>query len=497
MAKKSIFTILPIAIGALLISGLTACGGDTQHSGDDDSTNNGGEIVTQTFKVNFKDGETVLHTVEVKKDEKTTSWDPSTKVTNKEFFGWYAEPTLKHAFDFNTAITKDTDIFGSFVGYKKDERKWAIAGSGSSSLLKSSNWGKVFTEDHYMKNESTDNSNVYTMTLSLFKGDQFQFTDPVIDGENISWGHQRGAGYLKDDSKNFSGGGSLSGDNSTANMTCEKDGEYKFTLKTYPAGDFQKDNLPELYNNRSYFDKLTVERLGDSKEEKAKVETTMYLKGEKITSWGDYLNANTMMVANPDNANELKLENVYLVAADQFMFASKNKDVATGEVTEGNVYIKSENLTETAKTVAKAKGSNIQVLEDGYYTFTYLVEEKTLDVAKVEYTPKAGEYYLDGTFGGRNWGIDEANKFVKSAEDPFVYTLAKEITVSKGEEIGIQYYDATKGDKGYNGFFSSKNLVKNEAFDTTANNIKVVTAGTYTVSFNSYSHLITITAKAA
>ena len=52
------------------------------------------------------------------------------------------------------------------------------------------------------------------------------------------------------------------------------------------------------------------------------------------------------------------------------------------------------------------------------------------------------------------------------------------------------YYD--KPNTKYNGFFASKYLVTNDAFDTSDVNIKCKKAGTYKVVFNSYSHLITI-----
>ena len=390
-------------------------------------------------------------------------------------------------------MQEDTVIFGSFVGYQKDERHWGIAGSGTSSILKSSNWGKVFNEEHYMVNESTSTKNIFKMTVDLFAGDQFQFTDPQIGESSISWGHQRGAKYLEEPIKNdveyFTIGGSLGGDNSTANITVAKDGRYEFVLATYPKGDFQKDGTTNLYDNRSYYDKITYTWVSEPEEQRAQVETTFYMKGELITGWGDYVNSNTAMTNDNGKAT---LANVYLVKEDQFMFASKNKDVSTGVVSEGNVYIKGVNLDDASKSLVTGE-NNMKVVEDGYYTFVYDIESTKLTVTKVDYTPKAGEYYIDGSFISWGGAGNDLYKLVQDSENPNVYKLDGTITLAVGDEIGIQYYDKT-AENGWNGFFSAKNMVANADFDLTAgNNAKAKVAGTYNVEFNSYSHLLKLT----
>ena len=346
-----------------------------------------------------------------------------------------------------------------------------------------------------MTNASTDKKNIFKMTVNLFAGDQFQFTDPQITDTSIGWGHQRGAKYLKEPVKNdveyFTVGGSLGGDNSTANITVAKDGKYEFVLTTYPKGDFQKDGTTNLYDNRSYYDSITYTYLGESDEEKAKIETTFYIKGELITGWGDYQNAQTTMVVDNGKAT---LANVYLVAADQFMFASKNKDVATGTISDGNVYIKGVNLSEASKELVTGE-NNMKVKEDGYYTFVYDIETTELVVTKVEYTPKAGAYYIDGSFISWGGAGNESYKLVQDETDPNVYKLSTTITLAVGDEIGLQYYDkdGAEGAK-YNGFFSAKNMVANANFDlTSGTNAKALVAGTYNVEFNSYSHLLKLT----
>ena len=486
--KKFLFGISLLSAGVLSLA-LTACNEEKPNDSKTDTVVPS-ESVNDKVKVTFKNGDTVLHEESVKKGEKVAAWTP-TGITD-EFFGWYGEPTLKHEFDFNNPINADTVVFGKFVGYQKDERKWGLAGSGASSLLKESNWGKVFTEAHYMTNESTDKKNVFKMTLNLFKDDQFQFTNPQIDGTSVAWGHQRGAGYLKEPTKNgveyFSLGNSLNDDNYTANITVAKDGKYEFTLTTYPKGDFQKEGT-ELYNNRSYYDTITYEYLGECEEERAEVEVSYYLKGAKITGWGDFQNANTLMSVKDGVA---KLENVYLVSTDEFMFATKNKDVATGDITDGNIYIKATNLDEASKALVGGE-SNMKVKADGYYTFSYNIETTKLTVTKNDsFTPLPGEYFIDGSFC--EWGGCGNNtyKLAKSAADENIYTTT--VTLKADDEIGLQYFDVNAGEgKGWNGFFSAKNMVANENFDLTANNAKCKVAGTYKVEFNTYSHVLTLT----
>ena len=441
------------------------------------------------ISVTYVDGETELKKVEIASGEKVENWTPT--VEGKDFFGWFGDPTLKHEFDFTVAPTENTTVFGAFVGYEKDTRAWGIAGSGKSSVLAASNWGKKFDEVHYLKNESTSKKNIFTMEINLLEKDQFQFTAPSIVGSTISWGHQRGAGYFKEFAKNdvtyFKAAGGLGGDNYTSNIEVVKSGKYKFTLTTYPQADFQ-DGGKEAYKNRNYFDSIDFEYIGEFSEEIAEYETIFYLKGEKITGWGDYQNDYTTMVTTDGVA---KLENVYLKASDQFMFASIEKNTKTDEISTGNTYIKASNLTDTAKALVEGT-ENMKVKEDGYYTFEYNVENKTLEVTKTDFTPKAGEYYIDGSFCSWKGAGNDDYKMTQDTTDTDLWKSI-ELTLKENDELGIQYYDKSV-ENGYNGFFSSKLLISNDAFDTSNTNIKCKTAGKYIVTFNSYSHLITIEA---
>lgn len=489
--KKRLFSIFPLFCGLALVFGMSACGNTEGESSSDSTTSD-----PIMHSVSYFDGNTAIHTESVQDGGTAPEWDPSSTVTDKEFFGWFGEPTLTHEYDFTTLVTDDLSIFGSFVGYEEDTREWALAGSGGTELLRQSNWGKVFTKDHYMVKQSTDTANIYTIEINLFVNDQFQFTDAILDKDtgSYSWGNQRGGGYLvepkRDNVEYFSVGGGLGSDNYTSNITALVEGRYKFTLTTYPAGDFQKDDAPEAYNNRSYYDTLEWERVGESTEVQATTKTQFFIKGAQITDWANLYNDHTLMVEE-DGIHTLN--NVYLTTDDEFMFASIVTTVETNEVSEGNEYIKVSNLTETSKELVGGT-SNMKVLEDGYYNFAYDYKAKTLTVVKNnEYTPTIASYYVDGNFGGRNWGIDETLKMVQNSTDPYVYELSAPITVSaSGEQLGIQYYNAELSSP-YVDFFGAKYVaVANEAYDLSSSNISFKTAGKYQISINTYSHIITI-----
>ena len=94
-----------LCVTAFLLVGLVGCDG-TQ------TTSSTTQDETVKYTVEFMDGETVLHTEEVEEGDKVTEYTPD--VDGKEFLGWFIEPTFIHEFDFDTPITKDTQIFGSF-----------------------------------------------------------------------------------------------------------------------------------------------------------------------------------------------------------------------------------------------------------------------------------------------------------------------------------------------------------------------------------------------
>ena len=63
--------------------------------------------------VTWYNGSTELKSEKVEKGTKLTSWTPT--VEGKTFTGWFKEASLTQAFDFETVINEDTDIFAAFI----------------------------------------------------------------------------------------------------------------------------------------------------------------------------------------------------------------------------------------------------------------------------------------------------------------------------------------------------------------------------------------------
>ena len=277
MKKRKMMGLLATAM--IFATVLTGCGGSASTSGEDKGTQASTQVETEAaqdvsseaeaanYVVTFydSDGTTVLKTEEVESGACVTEYTPEKE--GYIFAGWFATPQMSHVFDFATEITADTSVFAGFVSYVEDTRSFAIVGSGSSAVLMESNWGKVIGDAQTMTKEENDSANIYTITLDLNEGDEFQFAI------NTSWHAQRGYGYLdtisKDGTDYFKNSGSL-GEASTkrSNIKCAVAGNYTFTLTTYPGEDIYETE------NASY-----------TEENKEKIEET-----EKITP----INATTL-----------------------------------------------------------------------------------------------------------------------------------------------------------------------------------------------------------
>ena len=144
---------------------------------------------------------------------------------------------------------------------------FAIAGSGTSPVLLESNWGAVIGDAQTMVKEDVPDANVYTITLDLEAGDEFQFAI------NSSWNDQRGCGYLtafsQDGKDYFQNAGSL-GDAGArrANIKCLIAGNYTFTLTTYPGeDDYAILHIPDSRYCFAVGEKELVLRLRMSRED--------------------------------------------------------------------------------------------------------------------------------------------------------------------------------------------------------------------------------------
>ena len=463
---------------------------------------------TKEYTVTFYDGSAVLKTETVKEGEKATKWTPTKD--DYEFVDWYATPNFGHLFNFEDPIKENKSAFAQWKSAKQsvDTREYYIVGSGTSPILMSSNWGKVFDETTKMT-KATD-KNEYTYTLDLQVGDVFQFAI------NESWHNQRGVGYLTtlklaDGTEAFSGANTI-GDNSSyrLNIKCEYAGNYTFTLTTHPDDDtYETTNASYTEENKEAFNINTLDtiswvRNGDVSKP-VEVIVDYYIKGSGITNWKDMYNAATKMT----NDKGVYTLTVYLKENEEFIFSSLNTIGSTVGV--GTEYLRGSNLDEASKAFVGYNESNYNMLAkaSGSYTFTYTKATQVLSVTfDATATPVPTDYYIDGTFaeGVANWNGYCFNPNFKLAEveaGSGIYEI-KNVALKADSEIIIQAFKEGStergewGTEGYNGLGSyNYTYLFNGGSSFSAvgggnNNIKVLVAGNYDITFDSYAKMITM-----
>lgn len=468
---------------------------------------NDDEPETVQYTVTYYDGTKQLKTETVNEGEKAKRWEPTKE--NYTFVDWYATPNFAHLFPFDEPVTENKSAFAQWTSATQstDTRVYYIVGSGTSPILRASDWGKVFNDE--MKMTKAENKNEYTYTLDLNEDDEFQFA------LNADWHNQRGVGYLTetklaDGTEAFSGSSTI-GNNSSyrLNIKCEYSGNYTFTLCTHPDDDSYETNHPSYTEaNKEAFninplDSISWVRNGDVQEE-VDVITDYYIKGAGITDWKDMYNAATKMTNN-DGVYTLS---VFLKENEEFVFSSRNT-IGT-ETSTGTEYLRASNLDEASKAFVDQKPNlNMVAKAAGTYTFTYTKETSVLSVAFDAATvPAAADYYLDGTFvenleWGDNYVFKTEYQLTETAAGSGVYEI-KNVALRADSQLIIQAFKAGSTEKGewgtpgYNGLGSyNYTYLYNGGTSFSAvggnnNNIKVLTAGNYDITFNSYAKIITI-----
>lgn len=388
--KKRLMTV---SILTAAVIGLAACGsgGGAQESSQSTGTEETQaiseetqETQAQTYVVTFydSDGTTVLDTAEVEEGALLEEFTPEKE--GYIFTGWFATPQMSHRFDFEAAVTQDTSVFAGFVSYVEDTRTFAILGSGKSPVLMESSWGSVIGDAQTMQKEENSEANIYTITLDLEAGDEFQFA------MNSAWEDQRGYGYLdtitQDGVEYFANSGGL-GDTGVkrANIKVNVSGNYTLTLTTYPGEDtydtgasgYSEDNK-ENFNINPY-DTITWVYNGESQAGGVETQTDYYIKGAIITGWQDVYSDETKFTEE----NGIYTLTVELEEGDEFMFTS----LITAEDIEsvGNEYIRYTNIAdddaESLSYVTGTEGANLVAGAGGSYTFTYDPSTQILTVA--------------------------------------------------------------------------------------------------------------------
>lgn len=394
MKKRVIGTVLAVSLMALGGYGLTGCGTeektetveDIETSGEDTQEDNKEETEEKegVHTVTFYDSDatTVLDEVQVEDGAVVEEFIPEKE--GYVFSGWFATPQMSHKFDFSKAITEDLSLFAGFVSYVEDTRSFAILGSGSSPVLMESNWGKVIGEAQTMTKEEVTGANVYSITVDLMEGDEFQF---AVDS---SWSDQRGYGYLaaieQDGVEYFENAGGL-GENAVkkANIKVKVAGNYTFSLTTYPGEDtydtedaYYTEEGKENFNYNAY-DTITWTYNGESESDGVEYQTDYYIKGAIVTDWQDVYTEEMKFVEE----NGVYTLTIDLTEGDEFLFTTLLTSGDTQSI--GNEYVRfiniSEDDSESLSYVSGTESANMVAQASGTYTFTYDASTKILTVA--------------------------------------------------------------------------------------------------------------------
>lgn len=387
--KKSRVVLIVAALSLSAV--LYGCGngtGDNQET-DNSNTQNIGDTgndyqdgTDATVKVTFydTDGTTVISEEEIPSGSTATEYVP--EKVGQVFMGWFATPSLAHNFDFSQALTQDTQIFAGFMEEIDDTRTFAIVGSGTSPLLSASSWGKVIDEEHYLT--KSEGENVYTITLDLCEGDEFQF---AIDS---AWSDQRGGGYMTateaDGVTYFQVSGGLSDNSQKSNIKCAVTGNYTFILTTYPGADvydtgnsYYTEETKENYNSNPY-DTIEFIYNGDMVAELGEMNVTYYIKGAIVTGWQDLYEEQYAFTEK----NGIHTLTIALEAGDEFLLTTLVE--SNGNSSVGNEYVRYTNISDEASlaVVEGTESANIIAKQAGTYTFTYDPATSSLTVEFAE-----------------------------------------------------------------------------------------------------------------
>ena len=405
------------------------------------------ETETVTLTLCDNDGTTVLSTQKVEKGKAPTMPEAPTK-EGFTFRGWFVTPTSAKAFDFDAPMEEDAKAYA----------QWQDNSFG---------WGDNLETNYHMAKVEGKN-NVFELKIDLHVGDAFQLT-VLLDTGILDYNNKDGA---RASFRNLVGADeymeAATGLDENKNISVKQDGNYTLTLTT--------DS--DTSNNR-----LTVTRNGDAKPVEVQEVVNYYIKGAGITNWANVFSPATRFVAGADGKHTLKVQ---LKAGEEFMFMGA---VTKGdEIKENSQYFKITDVDEasialfTGKTDENGKlVGNIKTKEAGIYDFVLDPESKTISATKSAVDATEYNYFIDGTILGGNWGDyqkSENQAKYKMIQKGDVYTL-ENVVLNKGDELVVRAHKTT-----------DETLTWDVSKDN--KNVKVGESGTYNITFNSYSKVLTI-----
>lgn len=413
------------------------------------------ETVTLTLYDN--DGTTVLSTQKVEKGKAPNMPEAPTK-EGFTFRGWFVTPTSAKAY----AQWQDN----SFV----DTRDWVISGTMNG-------WGNDLANYHMTK--VTGKNNVFELKIDLHVGDAFQLT-VLLDTGILDYNNKDGA---RASFRNLVGADeymeAATGLDDNKNISVKQDGNYTLTLTT--------DS--NTSNNR-----LTVTRNGDAKPVEVQEVVNYYIKGAGITNWANVFSPATRFVAGADGKHTLTVQ---LKAGEEFMFMGA---VTKGdEIKENGQHFKIANVDEASLDLFTGT-DNIKTKEAGKYTFVLDPENKTISATKGAVDETEYNYFIDGTILGGNWGDyqkSENQAKYKMTQNGDVYSI-ENVVLNKDEELVVRAHKTTDEALTWDNVafaYDAEYLVGSVGFSAVSKNsknVKVGESGTYNITFNSYSKVLTI-----
>ena len=478
--------------------------------------------------VKWYDGTKVLQTTQVTKGEKAEKWTP--EKDGYIFVNWYSESSLSEVFDFDTKIEKDTNIFAGWrsATVEKDMRIWYAIGGGAGTM-KASNWKFATTPNRDDDNEvildddgyatftpvtgkesvifkKAEDSNTFTLELTLYGGDKFRFVTGAINDDwsgdaskaEVGIGALNGfayaAGYNPNDKvdvtaeskqygevKNDAGkvvfyGGSENGHLETSYWNLwvadGMDGIYTFTMTTYPGEDA---------NNT-----VVWARKGDA---------PVITETHKMMFLGGHNGWDKEALDKDGNAKDKK---DLLKKQDDGTF--KGYVTVTGE-TELKLY---NTIGASWYGDAANKGANFKITE-GTWCFTYNPENNEIKHEKCD-------YYVVGTLRDGTQNVNFENiktDFAKmTSTDGVTYTY--DLVVEDMSKVdGYTWLADSKNTNGIEGAIfamqvafgagvgGAKDWYPSAAVEghCTGGNYYFTETGTYTITFNATTKAITVTKK--
>lgn len=363
MKKRTFKTMIGVLCVFMLI-GMTAC--KKKNDSTDTSSKDTGKIT-----VTFMNGEDELGKVSIDsgKSIEESEYSSFEKMDGYEFAGWYEAPSLLESSlkDLSKdTFSKDTTLYGNFKpnNVTEDKRNWYIAGTSVKGLLKDSNFADADATDDIkseLQLKPTGNANEFSITLDLFKDDQFQII------HDWAWDGQKGFGCITSvDSTQVESGGGIGETSDTANANVIMDGNYTITLTTNPDNEAQ--------------DTLTVVRNGDVTTNPSVEENTEYTVNDKTIvkvkgSWvADWSELKDLERTDGSNIYTIKMD---LDTDTEFCFMVFDGDSDTG------IVLKEENVTDSdSLKLLTATGNNIKILSGGTYTFAVDMDNMTVKITK-------------------------------------------------------------------------------------------------------------------